>query len=254
VDYSGEQNGTGLNGEQSETAANSRVSFESSRAEFQRRNAYHEDQLRSREDYSGFVDIWNDDERRAVFRELLTAFACDEHDYPLPCTGLPGFLHTLYDEDEPAAELLQLGMDYLLAIFRNERRTMHFRWREAREFIRRIEKDTERRILDGVTEREMQRATAVEEQRAAAGQRVYFIGAASGPIKIGIAVSPQNWLKGLQTGHHERLELLATCEGGQEQERAYHELFAGRRLHGEWFERCPEIEAEIARLQLLEAA
>jgi hypothetical protein len=31
-------------------------------------------------------------------------------------------------------------------------------------------------------------------------------------------------------------------------EKMYHRRFAHRRLHGEWFERCPEIEAEIERL------
>ncbi len=46
------------------------------------------------------------------------------------------------------------------------------------------------------------------------------------------------------------LRILAKTEGSRTQERAYHARFAAIRLHGEWFERTPEIEAEIERLKL----
>lgn len=44
------------------------------------------------------------------------------------------------------------------------------------------------------------------------------------------------------------LGILALRNGAKAREVAYHEQFSEHRLHGEWFERCPEIEAEIARL------
>jgi hypothetical protein len=77
---------------------------------------------------------------------------------------------------------------------------------------------------------------------------VYFIGSELGQVKIGMARVPERRLRELQTSHPAKLTILATCEGGHEREQGYHRKFAAHRLHGEWFERCPEIEAEIARL------
>jgi len=86
-------------------------------------------------------------------------------------------------------------------------------------------------------------------EQAAMEQVVYFIGAGeTGPIKIGIARDPQARLSTFQTGHFERLTILALTTGGRELESAYHKRFAEHRKTGEWFTRCPEIEAEIARL------
>lgn len=80
-------------------------------------------------------------------------------------------------------------------------------------------------------------------------QMVYFIGAGkNGPVKIGIATDPVGRLYALQVSHYEKLTILATCVGGGEVERQYHRRFASARLHGEWFTRTPELEAEIARL------
>ena len=78
---------------------------------------------------------------------------------------------------------------------------------------------------------------------------VYFIGAAEGPVKIGFSVAPYERVAVLQTGHWAKLSLLAKVVGTEADERAYHKRFADHRLNGEWFERAPEIEAEIARLQ-----
>lgn len=83
------------------------------------------------------------------------------------------------------------------------------------------------------------------------GRLVYFIAAEHGPIKIGSALTPETRLRELQTASPYALGILAIARGGYEQERRYHQMFAGRRLMGEWFERCPEIEAEIASLQVL---
>ena len=80
---------------------------------------------------------------------------------------------------------------------------------------------------------------------AAFEKLVYFIGAESGPIKIGIASNPKMRLATLQTAHHEKLTILAVTGGGQEAERKYHERFAAFRLQGEWFDRNPELITEI---------
>jgi len=77
----------------------------------------------------------------------------------------------------------------------------------------------------------------------------YFIGSELGPIKIGCALDPVTRLASVQTGNPIKLAILATSSGGYGRERAYHRQFAAHRLHGEWFARCPEIEAEIARLK-----
>lgn len=77
---------------------------------------------------------------------------------------------------------------------------------------------------------------------------VYFIGADVGCVKIGEALDPDRRLRTLQSGSPVQLRILATTFGGPVLERDYHRKFAAHRLHGEWFTRCPEIEAEIARL------
>lgn len=77
------------------------------------------------------------------------------------------------------------------------------------------------------------------------GLRVYFIQAATGQIKIGIAANPAARLRDLQVGSPVALSLLCECEGGRPQEREYHRRFAAHRLHGEWFAPHQEIIAEI---------
>jgi hypothetical protein len=77
----------------------------------------------------------------------------------------------------------------------------------------------------------------------------YFIGALGvNVVKIGYAGHVRNRLSHMQVNSPVRLELLATAPGGLLRERLYHRRFKAHRLHGEWFERCPEIEAEIDRL------
>jgi hypothetical protein len=81
---------------------------------------------------------------------------------------------------------------------------------------------------------------------------VYFIGCeGSTAIKIGVSESADVRMKDLQCGSPVRLVLLATVLGGLKEERAYHARFASSRLHGEWFERTPELLAEIDRLQTM---
>lgn len=210
---------------------------------------YYEHQVQRSEHYSGFLDEWPIERIRLIFREMLIyTGACSVAEMQLPPAGLPGHLHAKYNQDEPAAEILSLGLQYLSAIVFNERRAMHNRWQDARDFVyaieRRVRKECEDQFIARQVRDAEERIAAIE----ATPQSVYFIGSESGPIKIGIAARPLDRLRGLQTGHHEKLELLATCAGGQPQERDYHKRFADRRLSGEWFERCPEIEAEIEKL------
>jgi hypothetical protein len=250
VDYIGTGNDARTNADQSETQADFRVSHESVARSEDGRLMYFEHQVQRVPGYRGPLERCSDAEARALLEEFLhfTDVLCP-FDYPLPPAGLPGYLHEPYSRNEKAADLLELGMSYVRAIICNERKSMHNRWKAARAFIQKIEDEAEERGWQRRVDEEMKR---INEDLASSGkatpQLVYFIGAASGPIKIGIAVSPENRLRGLQTSHHEKLILLATCDGGAKQERAYHGRFAAKRLSGEWFERCPEIEAEIARL------
>jgi len=77
---------------------------------------------------------------------------------------------------------------------------------------------------------------------------VYFIGGDAGPVKIGFAENAERRLIGLQTGNPAKLGILATTAGSEATEREYHARFAAHRLNGEWFDRHPDILAEIERL------
>jgi len=78
--------------------------------------------------------------------------------------------------------------------------------------------------------------------------KCYFIGGEQGAIKIGFSIDPPSRLKAIQAHSPIVVGILAIRDGGEARETAYHSQFAEHRLHGEWFERCPEILAEIARL------
>jgi hypothetical protein len=78
--------------------------------------------------------------------------------------------------------------------------------------------------------------------------KCYFIGGDEGPIKIGYSIDVNARLRTIQLCSPVRPRVLAIARGGIFRESAYHALFDEHRLHGEWFERAPEIEAEIVRL------
>lgn len=80
---------------------------------------------------------------------------------------------------------------------------------------------------------------------------VYFIGWAGGPVKIGVAIDVDIRLRTLQCACPYELAVLAKSPGGTAKERSYHRRFAAHRLHGEWFERAPEIVGEIEKLNAL---
>ncbi len=75
---------------------------------------------------------------------------------------------------------------------------------------------------------------------------IYAVQAASGPIKIGIAIDMKKRLQGLQVGHHEQLTLIALSRGGREAEMAFHKKFAEHRIRGEWFRPEPSLLAAIS--------
>jgi hypothetical protein len=75
----------------------------------------------------------------------------------------------------------------------------------------------------------------------------------SGLIKIGMARDPDDRRVRLSASGARDMEILLTLRDGC-LERCYHRHFADLRVEGEWFEPHPDIFAEIARLQLLEAA
>ena len=71
---------------------------------------------------------------------------------------------------------------------------------------------------------------------------VYFIQAADGLIKIGVAASPEDRLNLLQPMSPLPLRLrLVLPGGGAQYEAELHERFRKHRSHGEWFRPAPEL-------------
>lgn len=77
---------------------------------------------------------------------------------------------------------------------------------------------------------------------------VYFIGGNVGSIKIGSSMAPLERFASMQSNSPIKLTIMALADGGGDAERSYHKRFAHLRTHGEWFERHPDILAEIANL------
>jgi hypothetical protein len=82
------------------------------------------------------------------------------------------------------------------------------------------------------------------EPRDTRAGMVYFIAAATGPVKIGftegkIAIR----LSGLQCGSPVPLVVLGVFAGTRADEAALHKHLAAVRSHGEWFHRGPELDA-----------
>jgi hypothetical protein len=81
------------------------------------------------------------------------------------------------------------------------------------------------------------------------GGSVYFIEAVgTDMVKIGYTCNTKDRLKKLQTASPHELRLVASCKASFLEEQRLHSRFAHCRVRGEWFERVPEIEAEIERL------
>ena len=147
-------------------------------------------------------------------------------------------------------DIIRLGARYAVALANGERRTL---WNIHEEISCILSAEWWRGRKTGERyQQELYVARVNEELRVAGEQRadplVYFIQSATSEIKIGMAIDVQARLKGLQTAHPVKLELLAFTIGGREQEKAYHATFADHRLHGEWFTPHPDILTEIERL------
>ena len=78
---------------------------------------------------------------------------------------------------------------------------------------------------------------------------VYFIGAKTGPVKIGYSKNPWARVKEFQTGSVEKLEVLATIKTHEVSEFSVHEFFEPDRLRGEWFNRSTLIKEVISRVK-----
>lgn len=77
------------------------------------------------------------------------------------------------------------------------------------------------------------------------GPRYVYFARLDNRVKIGYSVDPKRRMKGLSL--HDQAELVYVCRGGRSLEKQLHYLFAERRIAGEWFEWCPEIEGWIAQ-------
>lgn len=188
-----------------------------------------------------------------MMAELMDIAALPE-ELPLPPYGLPGHNR---EPDPKVMEIILDGVRYLRAIAAGERKTL---W----NIHNRIAENLRRTGWDGHNRGYAKRSEEVEEglraearlssRRSSNGEVeafVYFIQSATGDIKIGMARDVAVRMKTLQTAHPVKLTLLASCLGGADQEREYHQRFAVHRLHGEWFSPAPEILDEIIRLTRL---
>ena len=86
-----------------------------------------------------------------------------------------------------------------------------------------------------------------EELLSGPRERVYFVRRADGLIKIGFSTNVSGRIDSFRTTLG-TVELLATASGGRNRESRYHRQYAEHRVHGEWFRPCPEILAEVERL------
>lgn len=207
---------------------------------------YTEQRLTRWSEYEGQLSDLTEKQAKVLFRELFDYFWSSS--LRPPPYGLPGALR--FEHDEKAMRLLQVGVSYFRALLDEQPRRQINLHEEMRTAFDREYERGRKEMLDEIVERDLKRnREAVKERLKREGKvKVYFIGSDMGPIKIGMAIDPKKRIKELQTSHPAKLEILATCPGGQPQEAAYHQQFAAHRLNGEWFERHPDILAEIERL------
>ncbi len=80
---------------------------------------------------------------------------------------------------------------------------------------------------------------------------IYFIQAGNdGPIKIGKAQNPEARRRELQTGNHEKLNLIKVITGDSEREDSIHNDLRSHqyRARSEWFSATPEVLAYIDKV------
>jgi hypothetical protein len=77
---------------------------------------------------------------------------------------------------------------------------------------------------------------------------IYFIAdLTNNEVKIGISKDPHKRLKQLQTARSNKLKLLKTVHGTNEDEKKYHSLFCWYKKEGEWYELSDELWEFIRR-------
>lgn len=82
--------------------------------------------------------------------------------------------------------------------------------------------------------------------------KVYFIQAATGPIKIGFTTGKvETRLKELQPGNPDPLVLLAWIPAPKEKEAELHRQFAHLLIRGEWFRPAVELLQMIQSVKIL---
>jgi hypothetical protein len=82
---------------------------------------------------------------------------------------------------------------------------------------------------------------------------IYFLRAASGPVKIGHAANLTIRLRDLRASNHETLDLIRTLPGAVLEERWLHRRYVANRIHHEWFRFDPSmLEIEIPAELVLE--
>lgn len=195
--------------------------------------------------YDGALADASEEQVIALLQEALLYFGIDR-DVPSPPYGLPG---TTGEYSILAKKFADMGARYLIALIFGRTRTI---WSEHDEIIKQLNKYHDARVqADQRIQRDREIAAnydAWADAEPRPDATVYFIGAEDGPVKIGIATCVRKRLSGLQTSNPNKLHILATCPGGRARELEYHAQFAASRMSGEWFERTPELLAEITRL------
>jgi hypothetical protein len=77
---------------------------------------------------------------------------------------------------------------------------------------------------------------------------IYFVAYDGGPVKIGFCLkNVENRLRGLQTGNHLKLEILAQCTGSIDMEHQVQKLLSQYRIRNEWFERADQVLEAVSK-------
>lgn len=98
------------------------------------------------------------------------------------------------------------------------------------------------------TERQRKRRSPRRLTSASRKDEVYFIGGDEGPIKIGYSTWVARRLEEFQAVSPVPMRVLARMPGKRAAEAEFHRRFDAGRLHGEWFERTPELLALIDQI------
>lgn len=79
--------------------------------------------------------------------------------------------------------------------------------------------------------------------------KIYFIQAGdAGPVKIGLAMNPEQRRTELQTASHERLHIRATVVGDLGTEQGFHRFYRREHVRGEWFRPSLRLKAFVEHL------